>query len=68
MPGRCAGEMESDTVEDFTESLEPVRTCELGGYQVICDVEAARIPFTCWRRVAWMPMGPKTMRFARAPS
>lgn len=33
-------EMDSDTVEDFTESLEPVRTCELGGYQVICDVEA----------------------------
>lgn len=33
-------EMGSDTVEDFTESLEPVRTCELGGYQVICDVEA----------------------------
>lgn len=33
-------EMDSDTVEDFTESLEPVCTCELGGYQVICDVEA----------------------------
>ena len=33
-------ELDLDTVEDFTESLEPVRTCELGGYQVICDVEA----------------------------
>ena len=33
-------EMDSDTVEDFTESLEPVRTCKLGGYQVVCDVEA----------------------------
>ena len=33
-------ELDPDTVEDFTESLEPVRTCELGGYQVICDVEA----------------------------
>lgn len=33
-------ELDLDTVEDFTESLEPVRTCELGGYQAICDVEA----------------------------
>lgn len=33
-------ELDPDTVEDFTESLEPVRTCELGGYQVVCDVEA----------------------------
>lgn len=33
-------ELDPDAVEDFTESLEPVRTCKLGGYQVICDVEA----------------------------
>ena len=33
-------ELDPDAVEDFTESLEPVRTCKLGGYQVVCDVEA----------------------------